>query len=78
MNIVDAYKDSRFDPSVDEDTGFRHKTVLCMPIKNSDSHIIGVIQLVNKFNDLPFTKNDENFVEAFSIFCGMGISNTNM
>ena len=36
------------------------------------------LQLVNKFNYLPFTKNDENFVEAFSIFCGMGISNTNM
>lgn len=36
------------------------------------------LQLVNKFNDLPFTKNDENFVEAFAIFCGMGISNTNM
>lgn len=38
----------------------------------------GKRQLVNKFNNLPFTKNDENFVEAFSIFCGMGISNTNM
>lgn len=24
-----------------------------------------------------FTKNDENFVEAFAIFCGMGIYNTN-
>lgn len=25
-----------------------------------------------------FTKNDENFVEAFAIFCGMGINNTHM
>lgn len=25
-----------------------------------------------------FTKNDENFVEAFAIFCGMGIHNTHM
>jgi hypothetical protein len=30
---------------------------------------------VNKFDNLPFTKNDENFVEAFAIFCGMGIHN---
>jgi len=37
--------------------------------------VLGVFQLVNKFDDLPFTKNDENFVEAFAIFCGMGISN---
>ncbi|KAI9564201.1 hypothetical protein GHT06_007939 [Daphnia sinensis] len=78
VNITDAYMDPRFDPSVDEGTDFVHKTVLCMPIKNSEGSIIGVIQLVNKFNNLPFTKNDENFVEAFSIFCGMGINNTNM
>lgn len=25
-----------------------------------------------------FTRNDENFVEAFAIFCGMGIHNTHM
>jgi len=49
-----------------------------MAIKNSSGQIIGVIQLINKFDDLHFTKNDENFVEAFAIFCGMGIHNTHM
>ncbi|XP_003247299.1 dual 3',5'-cyclic-AMP and -GMP phosphodiesterase 11 isoform X2 [Acyrthosiphon pisum] len=78
VNIANAYDDSRFDQSVDEDAGFKHSTVLCMPIKNSSGQIIGVIQLVNKFDDLLFTKNDENFVEAFAIFCGMGIHNTHM
>ncbi|XP_022186791.2 dual 3',5'-cyclic-AMP and -GMP phosphodiesterase 11 isoform X3 [Nilaparvata lugens] len=78
VNIVDAYKDQRFDPSVDVETNFRHRSILCMPIKNSSGQIIGVIQLINKFEDLPFTKNDENFVEAFAIFCGMGIHNTHM
>lgn len=78
MNIEDAYEDERFDPSVDDGTTFRHKSILCMAIKNSSGRIIGVIQLINKFDDLTFTKNDENFVEAFAIFCGMGIHNTNM
>ncbi|XP_054266416.1 dual 3',5'-cyclic-AMP and -GMP phosphodiesterase 11-like isoform X2 [Macrosteles quadrilineatus] len=78
VNIPNAYQDERFDPSVDEGTVFKHKTILCMPIKNSSGQIIGVIQLINKFDDLPFTKNDENFVEAFAIFCGMGIHNTHM
>jgi cGMP-specific 3',5'-cyclic phosphodiesterase len=27
---------------------------------------------------LPFTSNDEYFVEAFAIFCGMGINNVKM
>ncbi|KAK1131990.1 Dual 3',5'-cyclic-AMP and -GMP phosphodiesterase 11 [Melipona bicolor] len=78
VNIPNAYDDPRFDPSVDDGTGFRHRTILCMPIKNSSGQIIGVIQLINKFDDLVFTKNDENFVEAFAIFCGMGIHNTHM
>jgi len=75
---LNAYEDSRFDPLVDDGTGFRHRTILCMAIKNSSGQIIGVIQLINKFDDLPFTQNDENFVEAFAIFCGMGIHNTHM
>ncbi|XP_023708360.1 dual 3',5'-cyclic-AMP and -GMP phosphodiesterase 11 isoform X1 [Cryptotermes secundus] len=78
VNIPNAYEDERFDPSVDDGSCFRHKTILCMAIKNSSGQIIGVIQLINKFDDLHFTKNDENFVEAFAIFCGMGIHNTHM
>ncbi|XP_023938951.1 dual 3',5'-cyclic-AMP and -GMP phosphodiesterase 11 isoform X1 [Bicyclus anynana] len=78
VNIADAYMDARFDPSVDDGAGFKHNTILCMAIKNSEGRIIGVIQLVNKFDDLLFTKNDENFVEAFAIFCGMGLHNTHM
>ncbi|XP_058060795.1 dual 3',5'-cyclic-AMP and -GMP phosphodiesterase 11-like [Anopheles bellator] len=78
VNIGNAYDDDRFDSSVDDGLNFRHKTILCMAIKNSLSQIIGVIQLINKFDELTFTKNDENFVEAFAIFCGMGIYNTHM
>ncbi|XP_046405591.1 dual 3',5'-cyclic-AMP and -GMP phosphodiesterase 11 isoform X2 [Ischnura elegans] len=78
VNIPDAYQDDRFDKMVDEGIGFCHRSILCMAIKNSSGQIIGVIQLVNKFDNLVFTKNDENFVEAFAIFCGMGIHNTHM
>ena len=45
MNIADAYEDERFDPSVDEGGSFRHKSILCMAIKNSSGQIIGVIQV---------------------------------
>ena len=51
-----------------------------MPIMhcNKPNRVLGLFQLVNKFDDLPFTPNDENFVEAFGIFCGMGINNVRM
>nr|XP_046916300.1 dual 3',5'-cyclic-AMP and -GMP phosphodiesterase 11-like [Dermatophagoides farinae] len=90
LNIADAYNDCRFDPIVDDqdddnygdnnnvDDGnrFRHKSILCMPIRNATRKIIGVAQLVNKLNGRPFNKNDENLFEAFAIFSGMGIENT--
>lgn len=52
VNIHNAYDDQRFDPSVDESATFKHKSILCMAIKNSLGQIIGVIQLINKFDEL--------------------------
>eukprot|EP00794_Sanderia_malayensis_P006846 gene6846-7614_t len=78
LNIPDAYADPRFDPSVDEGSGFRTKTILCMPIKNAAGELIGVVQLLNKMDGMPFNENDENFFAAFAIFCGMAIHHTAM
>ncbi|XP_035703094.1 dual 3',5'-cyclic-AMP and -GMP phosphodiesterase 11 isoform X2 [Folsomia candida] len=78
VNIPNVYEDARFDPAVDSETEFKHRSILCMPIRNSPGHIIGVIQLINKFDSLPFSTSDEMFLEAFAIFCGMGINNTRM
>lgn len=52
VTIPNAYEDPRFDPSVDDNGTFKHKSILCMAIKNSLGQIIGVIQLINKFDDL--------------------------
>lgn len=43
----------------------------------------GVCQLVNKMEEnsgkiKAFNRNDEEFLEAFVIFCGLGIQNTQM
>lgn len=78
MNIPNAYQDERFDPAVDQASGFVTQTILCMPIKNSSEEIIGVVQLLNKLDGTAFNKNDENLFEAFAIFCGMAIQNTVM
>lgn len=78
LNIPDAYSDPRFDPMVDETSGFKTKTILCMPIQNSNGEILGVVQLLNKMDNTPFNPNDENLFEAFAIFCGMAIHNTSV
>ncbi len=46
--IKDAYKDKRFNKSVDEQTGFKTKAILCVPIKTVSGHTIGVAQVLNK------------------------------
>ncbi|XP_074026387.1 phosphodiesterase 6 isoform X2 [Leptinotarsa decemlineata] len=54
------------------------RTILCMPIINGQRSLIGVAQLINKENYVPFTEYDVSLFEAFAIFCGLGIHNTQM
>jgi len=74
VNIGDISSDQRFDHNLDDDAQFQHRSLLCMPIKDSDNKLIGVISLINKKTGL-FTSNDESFVEAFGIFCGISLAN---
>jgi signal transduction histidine kinase len=74
VNINDALLDPRFDPEIDKRTGYRVKSILCMPVRNKYGEIIGVFQLLNK-NTGEFTKDDEEFINAFSIHAGIAIEN---
>ncbi|GMH74978.1 hypothetical protein TrST_g8495 [Triparma strigata] len=49
LNIPNAYKDERFNPAIDKKTGFRTRSILCMPILNDDGSLLGVCQMVNKY-----------------------------
>ena len=55
----------RFDQDVDRESNFKHSTVLAMPIKHAGSpgRVLGVFQLVNKFDNLPFTRYPNDFGE---------------
>ena len=65
VNIRDAYKDSRFNPEVDKQTGYVTKTILCMPITTMNGEVIGVTQMINKKNGI-FTGDDEQLLSSFS------------
>ncbi|XP_053619879.1 cGMP-specific 3',5'-cyclic phosphodiesterase-like isoform X1 [Plodia interpunctella] len=64
------------DPINDDAVNVR--TMLCMPIVNANKDVIGVAQLINKENGSQFTEGDVSIFEAFAIFCGLGIHNTQM
>lgn len=77
VNIVDAYKDSRFNPEVDTKTGYRTKTILCMPITNNNKEIIGAIQVLNKIGGV-FTANDEDLLVAIGGSASIALENAQL
>ncbi|XP_052269841.1 cGMP-specific 3',5'-cyclic phosphodiesterase-like isoform X2 [Dreissena polymorpha] len=77
--IADLEQDGRFGqgPFTDGE-GFKTRSILCMPVYNSERRITAVTQLINKLNGAPFNESDANIIEAFSIFTGLGIHNCQM
>ncbi|KAJ3030805.1 UNVERIFIED_CONTAM: hypothetical protein HDU68_007722 [Siphonaria sp. JEL0065] len=78
LNIPDAYKDVRFDQSMDKKTGFKTRSILCLPIfggpttkANPNGKVLGVATLVNKaeFDDL-----DENSQDLHPTFTETDVS----
>ncbi len=65
INIPDAYQDERFDPAVDKQTGYKTRSVLCVPMRNREGTVIGVFQVLNKLSG-PFTSEDEDWLEALT------------
>uniref|UniRef100_A0A672HPN3 cGMP-specific 3',5'-cyclic phosphodiesterase n=1 Tax=Salarias fasciatus TaxID=181472 RepID=A0A672HPN3_SALFA len=86
LSIADVTKDQRFPWTSEgpDHTSSQIKSLLCSPIRNGKKdRVIGVCQLVNKMDEASgsvkaFNRNDEQFLEAFAIFCGLGIQNTQM
>jgi sigma-B regulation protein RsbU (phosphoserine phosphatase) len=77
INLKDAWKDKRFFSGFDLRTGFQTRTMLCMPMRDRKNKIIGVFQILNK-HDGAFTKEDENFLEAFSVHAALAIENARL
>jgi cGMP-specific 3',5'-cyclic phosphodiesterase len=63
--------------SISEEIPQESKCILCMPIKNGQKDVIGVLVYVHA-NGVQFTNCEISIFEAFAIFCGLGIHNTTM
>ncbi|WP_088892747.1 adenylate/guanylate cyclase domain-containing protein [Leptolyngbya ohadii] len=77
LNVPDAYEDPRFDSTIDRKTGYRTRSILCMPIFNSEGDLIGVTQLINKLQGT-FNASDEKFMQAFNIQAGVALENAQL
>uniref|UniRef100_A0A4W2DPG7 Phosphodiesterase n=1 Tax=Bos indicus x Bos taurus TaxID=30522 RepID=A0A4W2DPG7_BOBOX len=80
LNIKDAYEDPRFNAEVDQITGYKTQSILCMPIKNHREEVVGVAQAINKKsgNGGTFTEKDEKDFAAYLAFCGIVLHNAQL
>lgn len=77
LNIGDAYYDPRFNPEIDKRSGYRTRSILCMPMKNRDGTIVGVFQLLNKRSGT-FTAEDEAILGALSVHAAIALENARL
>lgn len=84
INIPDAYEVEDYDFSgtkkFDEQTGYRSKSFLTVPLKNSQDEVIGVLQLLNakapgSEEVIPFSAEIQPLIEALSSQAAVALDN---
>ncbi|MBO6946863.1 MAG: GAF domain-containing protein [Rhodospirillales bacterium] len=84
INIPDAYENDNFDFSgtkkFDEGTGYRSKSFLCVPLRNSQNEIIGVLQLLNAVDKqsgevIEFGADIQPLIEALASQAAVALDN---
>lgn len=73
--VHEAYADERFNRSVDEQTGFVTKSILCVPILTLKGEIVGVAQALNK-REGQFTREDQVLLEALTTQAAIALQST--
>ena len=77
INIPDAYRDERFNREVDRTTGYRTRSILCMPVVNKQGTRLAVIQVLNKRGG-PFGSTDEKRLKAFTAQIAIALENARL
>lgn len=95
VRIEDAYRieptvEYRFNPSFDQSTNYRTKSVLCVPMRDHAGEIIGSIMLINRKPDFdlvlgspalteryvePFDEHDEGVLLSLASQAGVALDN---
>lgn len=98
VRIADAYLLSdkspyKFDSSFDKRTGYRTKSVLCVPMRNYRNEVVGVIQLINRKPSFDtrltspeytvqvveeFDAHDERIATALAAQAGVALENSRL
>lgn len=73
----DPYHNPNFDPSVDQSTKYLTKSILGVPVLNTNNKLIGVIEVINKI-DGSFTEQDLQILKGFASHIAIAIQNAKL
>ena len=66
VRVDDAYGDPRFNQAVDAETGFRTRSMLCLPLQDRSGAVFAVTQLLNRRDGRPFDEQDTRRYAGFA------------
>ncbi len=75
--INDVGMDPRFSDRFDKQTGFRSRSILCIPIFWKDK-VLGVIEVINKSNQEGFSKIDQENLTIFAQQTAIALHNSKL
>jgi HD-GYP domain-containing protein (c-di-GMP phosphodiesterase class II) len=87
VNIENAYSAQNFDftgtRKFDEKTGYHSQSFLTIPMKNHESEVIGVLQLINAIDIdtheiIPFSQANQSLVESLASQAAVAMTNQNL
>ena len=73
--IHDAYADERFNPAIDQASGYRTRNILAVPMVDDADEVCGVIQALNKASDRPYSREDEELLLALGGVAAVALQN---
>ena len=75
--IPDCYSDPRFDPSFDKRSGYKTRSMLCVPMIHKGK-IVGVMSIMNRLDLKPFDENDQLLFTIFASQAALSIENARL
>lgn len=72
--IDNVDEDERHNKQIDNMTGFKTKSILCVPLRNANNELLGVTQMLNKIEG-DFNESDIKFVQMLTEHAAMAIQN---
>jgi HD-GYP domain-containing protein (c-di-GMP phosphodiesterase class II) len=72
--INDVSQDKRFSSQMDQASGFKTKSVLCVPMLAAGD-LVGVLEVLNKKTPSGFSESDKNLLESMAGLAGLAIAN---